>query len=97
MTHVVDALGPGKGPDLDQIALAMVEAATKVDSAEAVSVTAGSVCRPCCNENHEFFIESCADYSGFDHYIVDCILYRLYLGSGKICVVKAGYFVDKGR
>lgn len=38
MTHVVDALGPDKGPDLDSIALAMVDAATKVDSDEAVSV-----------------------------------------------------------
>lgn len=37
MTHVVDALGPDKGPDLDRIALAMVHAATKVGSDEAVS------------------------------------------------------------
>lgn len=37
MTHVVDALGSDKGPDLDRIALAMVDVATKVDSDEAVS------------------------------------------------------------
>lgn len=37
MTHVVDALGSDKGPDLDRIALAMVEVATKVGSDEAVS------------------------------------------------------------
>ncbi|CAM9704986.1 unnamed protein product [Pylaiella littoralis] len=36
MTHVVDALGPDKGPDLDRIALAMVDAATKVGSDEAI-------------------------------------------------------------
>lgn len=37
MAHVVDALGGDKGPDLDRIALAMVEVATKVGSDEAVS------------------------------------------------------------
>lgn len=37
MTHVVDALGRDKGPDLDRIALAMVDVATKVGSDEAVS------------------------------------------------------------
>ncbi|CAM9530691.1 unnamed protein product [Ectocarpus sp. 12 AP-2014] len=37
MTHVVDALGRDKGPDLDRIALAMVDVSTKVGSDEAVS------------------------------------------------------------
>lgn len=37
MTHVVDALGSEKGPDLDRIALAMVDVATMVGSDEAVS------------------------------------------------------------
>lgn len=37
MTHVVDALGSDKGPDLDRIALAMVDVATKIGSDEAVS------------------------------------------------------------
>eukprot|EP00752_Nemacystus_decipiens_P012244 g10853.t1 len=36
MTHVVDALGSDKGPDLDRIALAMVDVATKVGSDEAI-------------------------------------------------------------
>lgn len=37
MRHVVDALGGDKGPDLDRIALAMVDVATKVGSDDAVS------------------------------------------------------------
>ncbi|CAM9115051.1 unnamed protein product [Ectocarpus fasciculatus] len=36
MTHVVDALGRDKGPDLDRIALAMVDVSTKVGSDEAI-------------------------------------------------------------
>ncbi|CAM9170022.1 unnamed protein product, partial [Hapterophycus canaliculatus] len=36
MRHVVDALGSDKGPDLDRIALAMVDVATKVGSDDAV-------------------------------------------------------------
>lgn len=45
MTHVVDALGPGKGPDLDGIALSMVDVATKVHSDDAVS----QALRQCCS------------------------------------------------
>lgn len=41
MTHVVDALGSDKGQDLDRIALAMVDVATKVGSDEAVSKDLG--------------------------------------------------------
>lgn len=37
MAHVLDALGSDKGTDLDRIALAMVDVATKVGSDEAVS------------------------------------------------------------
>lgn len=52
MTHVVDALGRDKGPDLDRIALAMVDVATKVGSDEAVSITGGisisSLTNPSC-------------------------------------------------
>lgn len=36
MTHVVDALGAGKGNELDQVCLSMVDVATKVGSEEAV-------------------------------------------------------------
>ncbi|CAM9705097.1 unnamed protein product, partial [Laminaria digitata] len=36
MTHVVDALGSGKGPDLDRAALTMVDVATNVGSDESV-------------------------------------------------------------
>lgn len=43
MTHVVDALGRDKGPDLDRIALAMVDVSTKVGSDEAVSCDVASI------------------------------------------------------
>eukprot|EP00904_Undaria_pinnatifida_P002018 jgi/Undpi1/11817/HiC_scaffold_4.g01516.m1 len=36
MTHVVDALGSGKGPDLDAAALMMVDVATNVGSDESI-------------------------------------------------------------
>lgn len=40
MTHVVDALGSGKGPDLDAAALMMVDVATNVGSDESVRAAA---------------------------------------------------------
>lgn len=46
MTHVVDALGPGKGPDLDRIAVTMVDVATKVGSDEAVRCGRSRTPRP---------------------------------------------------
>lgn len=42
MTHVVDALSSGKGPDLDRTALIMVDVATKVGSDEAVRELRGA-------------------------------------------------------
>ena len=38
MKHVVEALGRSKGPDLDRVAVSMVDVATKVGSEDAVSV-----------------------------------------------------------
>ena len=45
MTHVVDALGSNKGPDLDRAALTMVDVATNVGSDESVSRGCFVMCR----------------------------------------------------
>lgn len=43
MAHVVDALGAGKGSEVDQVCLAMLDVATKVGSAEAVSLATHTI------------------------------------------------------
>lgn len=96
MTHVVDALGPDKGPDLDRIALAMVDAATKVGSDEAVSFMA-STFDPAVRAPTGSFQKRvhsprrCRCCSRYHHIASSTRCSAGYLASAKYCVVDAGF------